>query len=1132
MIAAAPSRDRSAGSRRPILRTCFPATDPRADVRLHAGKLWLSPSDLATHLACHHATALTVDAALAGRRTPYVNSAYGDLIREKGLAHERAYLEHLGGQGRDVVEVAVRNGDYERAAIETAEAMRAGADVVYQGVFVADGWRGVADFVERVPGATALGSWGYEAVDTKLARVEMKPHHVLQLGFYSHGIERVQGVSPTLMHLVLGSGERESLRVREFAAYRRHAAGRLADAVATRAPTQPYPNDHCPLCDFRSLCDADWRRADHLSYVANIRRDQVERLRNGGVETLTALAGLPPEAVIPDLHRESVAGLRDQARLQRQTLERGALAWERRAVAERRGFARLPPPSPGDVMFDVEADPYWTAAQPLTFLFGLLLRDGDDWVYEPVWAHDAAGEQAAFERVADLVHERLADDPGMHVYHYSPADPTDLKRLMGRYATREDAIDELLRRQVFVDLLAVVRQGAIVGAESYGLKTVETLSGFRRAAQDVGSGADAVVEYERWRGDGAEGRLARIARYNEDDCRATLAVRHWLLATRPPDASWLEPVPPRAGGEPAEASDERERLRHRLGDGQPEDSARWLAGELLLYHKREQKPAWWQYFARLTMDDDELVADAEAIGGLEPSGPAEVVKRSYVYPLRFPVQRHKIVAGDDVIDPVTRRGVEVVRVDEDEGIVRIKRGQKRAREPLPSALVPGEPIPTHPQRAALGRLARDLDAGGSRYRALHELLARVPPRFAGRAPGPFQTTALTAQRALALALDESALVIQGPPGTGKTYTGARLVTALLRAGRRVGVTALSHKAIDNLLREIERAADDEGLTFRGARKSGPPGSGVPGARCIEHLDHDQLETGDHQLVAGTTWLFARPAWDGQLDVLVIDEAGQLSLADALAAGTSARSLVLLGDPQQLAHVSQGTHPGGTGASVLQHALAGDVTVREDRGLLLEETWRMHPAVCRFISEEIYDGRLRWRPACGRQATSSGTGIRYVPVEHRGNSSSSREEAQAVARTIGELLAGGTWTTAEGEVRLLRPEDVMVVTPYNAQVRVLRHALPAGVPVGTVDRFQGQEAPVVLFSMATSSGDDLPREIGFTFSRNRLNVALSRARCLAYVVCCPALLSARARTVDQLRLISTLCAAVEEAGRQH
>jgi uncharacterized protein len=720
----------------------------------------------------------------------------------------------------------------------------------------------------------------------------------------------------------------------------------------------------------------------------------------------------------------------------------------------------------------------------------------------------------------------------MHVYHYGIYEPTALKQLMGVYATREDAMDELLRREVFVDLHGVVRQGLRAGVPSYSLKDVEALPDFEREA-DVTSGTRAVLSYEQWMASRAEQHLTEIAAYNEEDCRATLALRDWLLGHRPEGTTWAIPTAARTVDEDRQKADKkREALREALLAGSTPGDPRWLMAELLEYHRREARPAWWWFFQRCEMSDDELFEDGEAIGRLRPAGPARRVGRLMEYPFGFEIQPHKLAEGDTPCDPATGRGAgTIVKLDEVAGTLMLRRAADGA---LPEALIPPRPINTLVQRHALERLAGATLAGDGRYRALRDIVARARPRFRG-AVEKVQTTDLAEQRERAAALDDSYLVIQGPPGTGKTWTGARLVIDLIRRGRRVGVAATSHKAIHNLLDQIEEAAEDERVEFRGLKKSSADSAETRYAstsiRSIDEPKEFATAAPGAQLLAGTVWLFARGELDSTLDTLVIDEAGQVALADALAMGTAARNVIMLGDPQQLAQVSQGTHPEGTGASVLEHLLAEHPTVPPDRGIFLERTRRMHPGVCRFISEVIYEGRLEGLPDLARQATDFGTGLRFLAVDHLGNVAASAAEAERIAREI-RLMRAGSWTNRAGMRLPLDDSDFMVVAPYNAQVRQIRRALEAagigGVPVGTVDKFQGREAPIVFYSMATSSAENVPRSLEFLFSRNRLNVAVSRAMCLACIVASPRLLESRARTIDQMRLINALCRFVELA----
>ena len=1126
-------------------------------------RLVLSASDLISHLECAHLTHLDLEVATGRLALEETRTDTGDLVARKGDEHELAYLESLRAAGREVVEISGEPGmdSVRRGAERTLEAMRSGAEVIYQAVlFDGDRWRGYADFLERVESPSTLGDWSYEVADTKLAR-RVKPYFLLQLCFYSELLAAAQGFAPQWMHVILGTRARESFRLNEFAAYYRRVKVRFEQLLdAGAGGTYPDPVEHCELCRWQKVCDARREADDHLSLVANMRRAQTLRLNEAGIATVAQLAGATSAQRPMRIGAHTFEALRDQARLQLEQRTTGQLRYELLAPEDDRGFARLPPPSEGDVFFDMEGDPFFEDG--LEYLFGVTWIEAGEPRFRAFWATNRTEEKRAFEEFVDFVIERLERFPDMHVYHYAAYEPTALKRVMGLHATREEEIDHLLRNDVLVDLYAVVRQALRISRPSYSIKQVESFYMEERETE-VAEGGDSIVAFEEFLESGDRSLLEAIERYNEDDCRSTWLLHQWLLERRAEaiercgrDIPWKSPAEPWQPD--PETAAELEELRaaltgdvsEELGDRDSDEQARWLLGQLLDYHRREAKPEWWAYFARLEVDDAELIElDTQALGGLTDAGiparPLSPPARSAIYTLRFPPQEHRIAPGD-AVDPATERGVNVESVDDAAGIVEIRRAISRGDEPLPRALIPTTPYDTRVQRAALRRLASDvLDRGlpaGGRYAALRAILRRELPRISGRPSGrALQRGAFDLEEAKALAsgLTDSYLFIQGPPGSGKTFTGAHLICHLLARGARVGISSSSHAAIHNLLAEVERFAGEE-PGWRGLKKhSGTSESHFRSTReepLIENADDiTHFVAGEHRLIAGTAWLFARQELDGTLDYLFVDEAGQIALADALAIGTSARNLILLGDPLQLAQVSQAVHPPGAGASVLEHLLGEHATIPPDRGLFIDETRRMHPDVCRFISEAIYGGRLESFADCRRQRLEArgeltGTGVRYAPVVHEGNTRQSQEEAGEIAARVAELL-GAEYTTADGDVRPLRPDDIMVVAPYNAQVRCLREHLPDGVRVGTVDKFQGQEAAVVFFSMASSSGEEIPRNLEFLFSRNRLNVAISRARCLAVLVCSPELLHIRCRSAEQMRLVNALCRLVEVAEGQ-
>ncbi|MGH2992792.1 MAG: TM0106 family RecB-like putative nuclease, partial [Solirubrobacterales bacterium] len=986
------------------------------------GDLIVSASDLNAYLACRHLTALNLAYARGDRSVEPLRSPEAELIARKGDEHEAAYLQSLKDAGGEVVEISMPDRALEavrEAAADTEDAMRAGAEVIYQGTFLRDGLRGHADFLFRVDRPSELGDWSYEVADTKLAR-RAKPYFVLQLCFYSELLHAVQGGEPPeRIHVILGTNETHSFRLVEFSAYFRRVRERfLAELSEDEWDTYPIPVEHCAVCRWRDACDARWLADDHLSLVANIRRGQVELLEDAGIKTLAALGETPPSLTVPGLRPDALAKLRDQAALQLAGREADHPVYRLLALDDRRGLARLPETSQGDVFFDMEGDPFFEDG--LEYLFGVVTVDTGEPRFEPIWARDRAEERIAFERFIDLVTERRQRYPDLHVYHYAHYEPTALRRLAGRHATREEELDQLLRDQVFVDLYKVVREGLRISEPSYGLKKVE---GFYMTRRDtaVTDGNDSVVEFERWLETGEEEILGAIADYNRDDCESTWRLREWLLGLRAEAEQqfgvridWFTPEEVERSEKALAELEENEALMARLLDGVPEelerrgegDRARWLMAQLLEYHHREARPVWWFMFDRFDADPEELIDDADCVGGMrpDPEAPPRSVKRSTAHRLLFEPQETKVRPGDSGLrDPATEGPAgTVIQIEPERGWLEIKRGPSLAGIPLPAALVPGGPYNTDQQRDALRRLARDIIENGAgvegTYSAARQILHHARPRLSGRSDGkPVDHEGLDVNelKELVARLDSSYLFIQGPPGSGKTWRGARVIVDLIRRGNRVGITSNSHKAIHEMLKNVEEVADEVGAEFRGLKKcSGDnPESVFEGSRIASVDDNAALTNPDVQLAAGTAWHHCREEVDGTLDYLFIDEAGQVSLADTLALSTAARNVVLLGDPQQLPQVTQAAHPEGTSLSVLEHLLGDRQTIPADRGVFLERTWRMHPDVCGFVSELMYDGRLRSAEGCERQRVIAdgeltGTGLRWLPVEHEGHSQAS------------------------------------------------------------------------------------------------------------------------------------------------
>ncbi len=1126
-----------------------------------------SASDLTGFAACGHLLGLELQAAAGELVRPERSDPELDVLTKRGLEHEHWYLERLRAEGKTVVEIGMTRPQDVRSVHEhllatrdeTLAAIRSGVDAVYQAGFFDGTWLGFADFLLRVEQPSLLGPFSYEVADTKLAR-HTKPAALLQTCAYSEQLTKIQGVAPNRISVVLGDRIIDSYRYADFAAYFRTTRARFEAAIASGVlRSYPEPVEHCSVCRWIEHCDAQRRRDDHLSLVAGIGRDQRRKLISIGIGTVRAL-GTTEVAHVPRISDATLERLKRQARLQLEQRQTGRVPYEVLPPAGAdRGLARLPTPSDGDLFFDMEGDPY-VGDGGLQYLFGVAWRDGAEERFRAFWAHDQAREKETFEAFIDFAMEQRRKCPDMHIYHYASYEQTALKTLMGVHATREEEVDTLLRQDVLVDLYRVVAQGIAVGQDSYSIKKLEPLymPARQSAIKDAGS---SIVAYEEWLEKREQGILDDIEAYNREDCISTLRLRDWLEERRSEAIGRLgEDALPRPSMRTAivesPAPDEHsdvDRLVSGLSEGVPEDPAlrtptqhaNWLLAQLLGWHRREAKSEWWAYFARCDMTPEELFEDSNAISGLElTETPPTSVKRSLVYEYRFDPRQEERISVDDVPhDPATQQPAgTVVLLDDIAGVIQLRRGRHN-EAPHPRALIPAGPLNTAAMRESLQRIAHwvstnGIDAGGP-CRAARDLILSRPPRLRAGSEGVLAREGeITAEAALRLALEleGGVLSIQGPPGAGKTTTAAKIALALIAAGRRVGVTANSHKVISNLLAAICREARARRRAILIMQRIDDEADA-----CTEPEVHLARSPRDVEaacrvpgvdVVAGTPWLFAREGMTETLDTLLVDEAGQVSLANAVAVAPAARNLILLGDPNQLAQPSAGAHPVGSGVSALEHVLGGQATIPPDRGLFLERTFRMHPDVSRYVSAAFYEDRLGADERCSRQLVGgdgllSGTGLRFVPVEHLGNKTASEEEATRV-REIFDALLGRTWTDQSGNIRQLGIDDVVVVAPYNAHVEMLASVLPPRARVGTVDKFQGQQAAVTIYSMATSSPDDMPRTMESLYSRNRLNVAVSRAFALAILVCSPALFQVICKTPQQMRLANALCLFREQA----
>ncbi len=1120
-------------------------------------------------------------------------------LAERGRQHEQECLAQLQQEGHEIYTPPAGRNQAERVQA-TIAAMQAGREVIYQG-YLYQGYLyqgclqnhpvrnaphddappayllGQPDFLVRTDGASALGNYRYEVWDAKLA-MQPSPAFMIQLCCYADMLRTAQERWPDSIVLWLGSGERRRFRTADFIYYYLVLKRVFLAYMQHFDPdVQPSPELGGDYGRWTSHAAQLLERADHLSRVANISVSQIQKLNAAGIPTLTSLAESALRHV-PRVDDAVFARLKEQAQLQSASV--GAEQPAYRILipdppSQRRGLALLPPASPGDIFFDMEGYPLVKGG--LEYLFGALsLNDGlfHDW-----WAHTSDQERQAFCGFIDWAYARWQADPNMHIYHYANYEVAALRRLMGRYGSREAEVDMLLRHEVCVDVYAVVRHGVRVGEPHYSIKNLEHLYRPARAGE-VTSAVDSIAAYEHWLASGeaqdwsASPLLQAIRAYNRDDCESTWQLTCWLrerqqeagIAWIPKQAEPLEvPEVPDPLADPASPPALAQTLLAEIPPA-PErhaEAARWqtqeLLGHMLEFHRREAKPSWWAMFDRHAMTEEELVQDINCLGGLTRlSQPPEPIKRSQGFWYGFdPHQDTKLDVGAQCYfahDLEVK--VPIHALDRERGRICLKFGPSRLKQfsnrlpPDSLALIPDEYVSAQVIEDAVLDSVQAWQEKNDLPAALHDFILRRPPRLQQRRNHADDTALVAPDTDLSAAaiqlaevLDHSTLCVQGPPGSGKTTIAARMILALLDQGKRIGITANSHAAILNLMRTCKELRQGQLACVKiGGSAQGRFFELCPEARYVPRVRDVFSHLEQFRLIGGTAWAFSDPGLRGRLDYLFVDEAGQVSVANLIGMAAATSNIILFGDQMQLGQPIQGSHPGESGLSILEYLLQGKATIPPDMGVFLGTTWRLHPEICGFLSDAVYEGRLHAAPhtvkrrVCVPQSETctitQEAGLVFVPVTHEGNTQGSDEEVQTICTVVAELLGRDLTDTSGQRVRQLELSDILCVAPYNMQVRKLQAALGPDARVGSVDKFQGQEAPVVILSMCASQGDTSPRGIDFLFHKNRLNVALSRAQSLAIVVASPALAQTRCQSLAHMEQVNLFCRVMEEGKQQN
>ena len=1150
------------------------------------GAIVYSPSDLIRYLASPFSSWLDrYVLENPGALTADEDTEEDKLFQRAGDKHELTILKGYQASGTKLIHIEKDRDAFAVAHAATLAAIDDKVPIIYQAALKDGHFAGYADFLKLD------GAGNYQPWDTKLA-LSPKPYYPIQLCCYAEMLAAVTGQDmPERIGVILGDGKEIEFRVEDFIHYYRHIKQSfiaMQNAFSGNIDDCPEPLARADHGRWTSHADKYCADKDHLIQVANISVGQIKKLKAAGIVTMTQLANASGMSV-DKLDKSTLTKLVSQAQLQCATRDdrktnpdakpRYHLLPSKGVNGEPTGLAKLPAAHPADVFFDMEGYPLIPGG--LEYLFGVWMKPdptetNDVCEFREWWAHDRADEKIAFEAFIDWLHPRWENNSGMHIYHYASYECCAVRRLSIRHDTRQDQVDDLLRNTVFVDLYQIVRHALRIGEHDYSIKTIEILYRGKRSTE-VATASESIVQYAAWMATKQPREWQRsnilkgIRDYNEDDCKSNAELADWLRTLAkargipyvPAEAESEEPPKP-----PAPEIAARQELAAKLrGHGAPIST---VLGDLVDFHRRENKPMWWRMFDRAEASDDELRDDSGCVQGILAIGECVTEKRSLLQLYKFdPSQECKLDTGDTVMfthDPKT--SFRIAAIDLENGQLTLKIGKRGLEEkcqgkfPRSGSLLKNEYVPPGEIPSALFEIGQD-QLSNRLTASIKSFLERRPPTDLKQKTGE---TPLDAALRVTKSMVGECLVIQGPPGTGKTYTASCLIESLLAADKKVGVASNSHKVVVNLLTACGEAARKSGRKLRGIKVGDEPDETLHKANPdVIHVKettkaHDAYRGG---VVGGTAWLFSRPEWKGALDFLFIDEAGQVSLANAMAMARSANNLVLLGDQMQLEQPIQGAHPGDAGLSALHYALK-DITksvddapvfhavVPSDLGLFLGESHRMHPNVCQFISESVYENRLGSIPECANQkinvasassrcevgttptpilsATSVSspsnlvgveTGIVFSPVEHDGDIQRSDEEVDRVHSIYNELL-NRPFTGKDGKTSPLGLGDFLFIAPYNAQVRAMKMKLPKGARVGSVDKFQGQEAAVCILSLCSSYGEYGSRGLKFILDRSRINVAISRAKCLAIVVGDPRIATTGAGSIDEMKLLNLFC----------
>lgn len=1118
------------------------------------GKWILSPRDLIAELECNHRLSLDWSSSTGLMEKPgEENSKDMQLLIDRGRAHEQRLVDKYREQGTftSLGEPSFAIDSIKKALEKTQQAIKDGVEVIHQATLFTGDFLGFADFLvltkdeNNNPLKDDQGRFIYEPVDAKSAKVA-KRAAVLQVASYALAMTKLGMAMPPKVHLWLAGDNEWSAATSDLIdlaeEFENRARTRIQNFTTLPTPIWGARKEACARCRWQEHCDTGRTKDRDLSLVYGVRTNTRKALIDNGFATIDTLATAEEsdyEKVKGEISKDTFNKLRKQAALQIKGEQQQKLLFE---LKDPSLLAVIPASSEGDIFFDMEGDPY-TGSDGLEYMFGYLYKNNNQLEFNTFEATTKSKEKQAFTDFIKFVLERRKQYPDMHIYHYAAYESATILRLAQRYGIYEKEVDTLKREGVLVDLLNVVRSTLRFSSDSLSIKAIEEAFYPNHRQDEVATAMESVYAFNMATLDLANGnhkafeeKMQEIRKYNEVDCRSLEALDKWLRDRAHENGIELKPVLAKEIQEEDERTPEEIQLQAFYNDDptkrdEKQSGAAFLAASIS-YHKREDKPTWWNIFDKATKDldelegfDDVLLPEKVTSTKWDITGRQKKPHRLTTYQSTFngdlrlifdvgdkPHLLYENFAEGMVEISNNFRGIrtaEIIEVHESHLIIdEICEPDDQPSPPI--AILPESPINAGKisdiiRNQLAPQIIQNFQSTTNPFpnQAWSDILLRKPPRQKSNQLPNSDKPEVDITQAL-LDSNNSYIAVQGPPGTGKTYVGSHVIANLVsQSNWKVGVVAQSHAVVENILNAIQKLDPNIPIAKKCKESSNRP---------TYHQEKiapwaNQQTTG--YVIGGTAWTFAAPEIrDLGLDLLVIEEAGQFSLANTIACASAARTTLLLGDPQQLPQVSQGTHPEPVNESALQHLLQDAKTMPANMGYFLQKTFRMHPLISKAVSKLQYENRLTADPRTERRNLEGiNPGLEIIRLDHENNTTKSDEEAIEIINRIKNIL-NKPWTDTNKDgnpidPRPLEQTDILVVTAYNAQVKniktLLRKENLTHIRVGTFDKFQGQEAPVVFVSMATSTAEDLPRGMEFLLSPNRLNVAVSRAKWVCYLI---------------------------------